>query len=778
MRYLRQLGSSSALVAISVLLWGQAAAGAPADGAELRDLPQVQSVDVDGPPSACDVHVPGEVVKARLIVRNTPRAIGPYNVNLPGYATGENATTDFYGPYEIDARPGDLLRIDLVNELNDGETIPAGGFSQNSVKNANDKTINLHTHGLIVDPQPYRPCGDLGDNVFEGVDWKATAHYDIAIPVGVPHGYFGAPSVPGLPPDKDSPYPVGPYWIHSHLHGQAKPSVLAGQSAFLLLQCREGASLEECPDWAKIYHVAPKDVKPMALRDLQVLVPRYLALDQKPPQNTTALAAGLNGFSYDTSACVAPSGTPKPDGFASGGGWCQAPSNVAYIDANGAVQPNPAGAAAPSNPANVAWMFTINGQLFPTVTLSADSPRKIWRLANMSAVATYRLRLVEKKDGNILNVTPLTVLSVDGVLAGEEKLDSKGMTQIQSSKKSNELVLMPGARAEVMVDWSKPPQDVSLTLETEGFCTGYNLAGDCSADPWPQIDLAKVLMKAPPPATSPTGGPFVSQEMKTASPEMAEAEKISRRVVEISQEASESIPSNCLKMPKAGYRTIRFEQDVANFFIGPFDTDSADLGDRLKEVRSFRHEHSPGMRPHICVESGKVELWLLENDTPELHNFHIHQTRFRLANVKEMQEHHIAGQPVQDPAGLFQKNKTPGGIAPLLAEAETQGAVWHDSIPVPPAKDDKTPGRVAIVIPFLDPHQVGTFVYHCHILEHEDGGMMGVVEVYKKDQVKAGSLAPPGVRKAGFCGEPPAGYEPPTTPEPDWRHFLRAAFNL
>ncbi len=24
---------------------------------------------------------------------------------------------------------------------------------------------------------------------------------------------------------------------------------------------------------------------------------------------------------------------------------------------------------------------------------------------------------------------------------------------------------------------------------------------------------------------------------------------------------------------------------------------------------------------------------------------------------------------------------------------------------------------------------VGTFVFHCHILEHEDGGMMGSVEV-------------------------------------------------
>jgi FtsP/CotA-like multicopper oxidase with cupredoxin domain len=30
---------------------------------------------------------------------------------------------------------------------------------------------------------------------------------------------------------------------------------------------------------------------------------------------------------------------------------------------------------------------------------------------------------------------------------------------------------------------------------------------------------------------------------------------------------------------------------------------------------------------------------------------------------------------------------------------------------------------------FRDPNIVGTFVYHCHILGHEDGGMMGELEV-------------------------------------------------
>ncbi|HUO54725.1 MAG TPA: multicopper oxidase domain-containing protein [Rhodoblastus sp.] len=39
------------------------------------------------------------------------------------------------------------------------------------------------------------------------------------------------------------------------------------------------------------------------------------------------------------------------------------------------------------------------------------------------------------------------------------------------------------------------------------------------------------------------------------------------------------------------------------------------------------------------------------------------------------------------------------------------------------------PGRVTLGIAFSRDEQVGDFVYHCHILEHEDRGMMGLVHV-------------------------------------------------
>jgi suppressor of ftsI len=52
----------------------------------------------------------------------------------------------------------------------------------------------------------------------------------------------------------------------------------------------------------------------------------------------------------------------------------------------------------------------------------------------------------------------------------------------------------------------------------------------------------------------------------------------------------------------------------------------------------------------------------------------------------------------------------------------------RDTAAIPPATD-AGPGVIKVVIPFTDPEIVGRFVYHCHAVDHEDKGMMGVVQV-------------------------------------------------
>jgi FtsP/CotA-like multicopper oxidase with cupredoxin domain len=40
-------------------------------------------------------------------------------------------------------------------------------------------------------------------------------------------------------------------------------------------------------------------------------------------------------------------------------------------------------------------------------------------------------------------------------------------------------------------------------------------------------------------------------------------------------------------------------------------------------------------------------------------------------------------------------------------------------------------GEIKIISPFTDPVMVGKFVYHCHLLSHEDKGMMATIEVVR-----------------------------------------------
>ena len=104
--------------------------------------------------------------------------------------------------------------------------------------------------------------------------------------------------------------------------------------------------------------------------------------------------------------------------------------------------------------------------------------------------------------------------------------------------------------------------------------------------------------------------------------------------------------------------------------------------------------HSP---PDIVVHQGDIEDWTIENRSHELHAFHIHQIHFLLVGWN--------GAPVND-------------------------TFLRDTINIPywDGKSDAYPS-VKLRMDFRDPNSVGTFVYHCHLLEHEDGGMMGTIRV-------------------------------------------------
>jgi FtsP/CotA-like multicopper oxidase with cupredoxin domain len=108
--------------------------------------------------------------------------------------------------------------------------------------------------------------------------------------------------------------------------------------------------------------------------------------------------------------------------------------------------------------------------------------------------------------------------------------------------------------------------------------------------------------------------------------------------------------------------------------------------------------------PNIIVKQGDVEDWIIENRSNELHDFHIHQLHFMLVDW--------SGVPVNEP---------------FLRDTVNVPFYVNKMLQYP---------SVRLRMDFRDPNTVGTFVYHCHLLEHEDGGMMGLIRVEPADTKK------------------------------------------
>jgi FtsP/CotA-like multicopper oxidase with cupredoxin domain len=129
------------------------------------------------------------------------------------------------------------------------------------------------------------------------------------------------------------------------------------------------------------------------------------------------------------------------------------------------------------------------------------------------------------------------------------------------------------------------------------------------------------------------------------------------------------------------FRTVHFQEEHGRFYL---DGSS----------------YEPQAPINMIAHSGTVEAWDLENDTSEVHVFHIHQTHFVVQSVNGVRE------PVPH---------------------------WIDTVDLPPehllSDGSARASHVKVIVDFRDPRIRGIFFYHCHILDHEDNGMMARIQV-------------------------------------------------
>ena len=143
------------------------------------------------------------------------------------------------------------------------------------------------------------------------------------------------------------------------------------------------------------------------------------------------------------------------------------------------------------------------------------------------------------------------------------------------------------------------------------------------------------------------------------------------------QAGSVSPPNRLRTLPEASASSVSNRRTVA---LGQMSMGNSEF---VIDGRSF----APG-RIDESVVLGTTEEWTLRNDSMMDHPFHLHVWPFV---VVDRSDGHAT-----DPG-------------------------WRDTVNVPAGQS------VTIRVPFKN--FGGTTVYHCHILDHEDLGMMGTIQV-------------------------------------------------
>jgi FtsP/CotA-like multicopper oxidase with cupredoxin domain len=595
---------------------------------------------------------------------------------------------NYYGGTLLRLYAGDLLKIHLVNQLplvNDSDHAQEPGHEFLLLN-----PTNLHTHGMLVSPRAATPDNPTwGDNVF-----VLTFNSANGKPVMSPHMHsavrYGYTDYEIKIPVN---HPSGLFWFHPHAHGIALNQVTAGLAGIITVGrpddyiCRDGY----CGNFMR-----SSRIRHMILKDTQVLANGTLQDEEDPD-----FCGG---------------GTPTPGARK---GDCDGGDNT---DDEG------------GDFTNGKWYFIVNGQMFPTISMNEPNG-EVWRITNTSGGVTYDLSLWnEAQKRNML----MQVLSVDGVsISPDAGMSAADISEIDGSKFlpktcpaaspwpfqpvcARRLHMMPSSRLEVWVTYrdardrvAAAPNGASAVFRTNGYQSGP------SGDSWPLANLANVQFtnhtrKAEVPAIVVKGDANKMMMPRELSRDM---DGDNRRV---------GVDNTCHALPTGHMRRIFYGNpttDLDGFGLAYEEVD--EHGNVVGKAATDVEEFNP-MKPTICVPLGPhnspvTERWQLINVATEDHNFHIHQTKFRGVGKDD-----VAGTAI--PRQIFSKGVMLDNV-PLKAAEGTCGNNPPGDLSNP--IEDWRAGfcktkAVIVEIPFAI---AGDFVYHCHILEHEDGGMMARIRV-------------------------------------------------
>jgi FtsP/CotA-like multicopper oxidase with cupredoxin domain len=535
--------------------------------------------------------------------------------------------------------------------------------------------FNLHTHGMHISPK------GNADNVLLHIPGGMSNTYTFKLPKDLPHGA---------------------YWYHSHLHLLTTSHVyygLAGQLAIgrldgnlpvvtenkipirnMLLQYNYvfdragGLAQLNNPNWAQYVSTlkAPEGDALAKGTYRPLLVPTNFFESKQGTKYATIWYTGTADWN------IGPGSIPD-----SRGQFHFIPANLQRFTAlPGGSGDIPADPSLPDYLRDV--QFTVNGQFQPVVKSKAGQT-EIWVLSNISDMAYFNLRLTETATGQHPKIA---IVGQDGIPYTEVHYPLwDGGTR---------LVVPPATRYAVAVTI---PEQGELVLEMAPrggdvrtmSAPGIVYTNDGTENPPAELGYLSVE----PSALSYHDGFFVfpTQVLATAVPSEGKGTKT---------EFAEGQPLNAYTVfEDLSKRSPDFKRELT--IAGFFANDLASKNDPKAFVYAFDGTAFPNV-PLLQPRLNSVEEWTFVNNNNDEHPIHIHVNDFQ--TVASF-----------DPSTGIQ---TP----------PEQWFIDNANVPVPilgPGEAVIQPGTLSLRSSF--DHFTGLFVMHCHRLNHEDNGLMTLVNV-------------------------------------------------
>ena len=121
------------------------------------------------------------------------------------------------------------------------------------------------------------------------------------------------------------------------------------------------------------------------------------------------------------------------------------------------------------------------------------------------------------------------------------------------------------------------------------------------------------------------------------------------------------------------------------------------------------------------LKLGAVQDWIVKS-TNGGHPHHVHVNPFQVVSILDPQGRDVSGMDTPDTAG------SEGGVA----DTQYRGmkGTWRDTLFIKSIPGQGTAGQYTVTVRTQYNRYWGDFVLHCHILDHEDRGMMQKVRIY------------------------------------------------